>query len=246
MMEGASDMASRAPVATAAPASAAGPRTAADLPLIGLAVPPRGQAPRPAIAGPHPVSYGELSDRAGAIGGALAGLGARGGDRVAIWMDKQTAYVEALLGALRAGCTYVPLDGGQPAGRVETIVGDAEPVALFTDRRHLAALAGIRLPDSLRTVVVTGDEPTEPLGTVPVLTFADLTGSGARPLDRPPGGTHPDALAAILYTSGSTGVPKGVKISHRNLANFVGWARDELDVGPDDVFANHASFNFDL
>lgn len=250
MREGTAAMASRASGATAElrtaasePSAAAG---AAALPLIGLAVPPRGQATRPAIAGPHPVSYGDLSDRAGAIGGALAALGARGGDRVAIWMDKQTPYVEAVLGTLRAGCTYVPLDGGQPAGRVETIVGDAEPVALFTDRPHLAALASVRLPESLRVIVVTGDEPAGPLGAVPVRTYAELTGTGAAPLDAPPGGTDPDALAAILYTSGSTGVPKGVKISHRNLGSFIGWARGELDVGPDDVFANHASFNFDL
>ncbi|MFD9077103.1 AMP-binding protein, partial [Streptomyces lasiicapitis] len=52
--------------------------------------------------------------------------------------------------------------------------------------------------------------------------------------------------AAILYTSGSTGTPKGVRVTYRNLACFIRWARDELDVGPGDVFANHASFNFDL
>lgn len=220
--------------------------TAAPLPLIGLAVPSPEQAPRTALAGPDPVTYGELSDRAGAVAAGLAALGAAPGDRVAIWMDKQTAYVEALLGALRAGCVYVPLDGGQPAGRVETIVGDAEPVALFTDRRHLAALGGLSLPPSVRAVVVAGDGPPVPgtPGAPEIRTFADFTrsaGPAPHAAER-----DPSALAAILYTSGSTGVPKGVKISHRNLANFIGWARGELDVGPEDVFANHASFNFDL
>ncbi|MCF6521792.1 amino acid adenylation domain-containing protein [Streptomyces sp. JJ36] len=210
------------------------------------------QAARPALLGRERVTYGELAERTGRLAAGLAGLGARPGDRVAIWMDKQPRYAEAVLGTLRAGGVYVPLDGNQPAGRVETILGDSAPVALFTDRRHLEALAGCTLPASLQAVVVVeegtaaGDDavPGE-CGGVAVRTLAGLL-DGAAGSAPPAGRAAPDALAALLYTSGSTGVPKGVKISHRNLTNFVGWARTELDVGPDDVFSNHASFNFDL
>ncbi|KUF18608.1 D-alanine--poly(phosphoribitol) ligase [Streptomyces silvensis] len=227
-----------------------------------------GQAARPAFVGPGGCTYGELAAQVAAVASGLLGLGAEIGDRVAIWTDKQPRYAQAILAALHAGCAYVPLDGGQPVARVRTILADAEPVVLVTDGRRLAALAGKALPASVRAVVLTDGEPPrpEPGGgrdrggsdtaerrapsgeasrTPAVHGWAAFTSSAAGhvvllpPLER-------DDLAAILYTSGSTGTPKGVRVTYRNLACFIRWARDELDVGPGDVFAGHASFNFDL
>ncbi|MFJ9538360.1 D-alanine--poly(phosphoribitol) ligase [Streptomyces sp. NPDC101225] len=211
------------------------------------------QAARPALVGERTVTYGELQAQVASVAAGLLGAGAVVGDRVAIWMDKQPRYAEAVLGTLQAGCAYVPLDGGQPAERVRTILADCEPVALFTDSHHWERLAGHELPGSLRTVVVchgTAHAPRHPLpaadgGRVPPQTWEGFAAGAARhivflpALDR-------DDLASILYTSGSTGTPKGVRITYRNLAAFIRWARAELLVGPDDVFANHASFNFDL
>jgi amino acid adenylation domain-containing protein len=241
-----------------------------DLALIRLprTLPPE-RADRPALVGERTVTHGELRASVASVASGLLGLGAAVGDRVAIWADKGPRYAEAILGALQAGCAYVPLDGGQPVGRVLTILADCAPVALFTDRHHWEQLSGHPLPDSLRTVVVSedGDEDgdggedghghgneagcgsggTETAGgcpAAPVRTWAEFT-AAARHLVLLPT-PHRDDLAALLYTSGSTGTPKGVRISYRNLAAFIRWARSELLVGPDDVFANHASFNFDL
>lgn len=211
------------------------------------------QAARPALVGLRTVTYGELQASVASVASGLLGIGAVVGDRVAIWMDKQPRYAEALLGTLQAGCAYVPLDGGQPASRVHTILADCEPVALFTDSHHLELLAGLELPSSIRTIVVCDGPVHEPRrtfptageGRAPVEGWEGFAAGAARhivflpALDR-------DDLASILYTSGSTGTPKGVRITYRNLANFIRWARTELLVGPDDVFANHASFNFDL
>ncbi|MCX4911609.1 amino acid adenylation domain-containing protein [Streptomyces sp. NBC_00878] len=231
------------------------------------------QAARPAFVGARTVTYGELAADVAAVASGLLGLGAAVGDRVAIWMDKQPRYAETILAALQAGCAYVPLDGGQPPGRVATILTDSEPVVLFTDRRHLDALAG-GLPASIRTIVLadetdspntdspnTGSQGTSRQGTsrqelsgavagpdgrpIPVRSWTDFAAGAAGHVVILPA-LERDDLAAILYTSGSTGTPKGVRISYRNLANFIRWARAELFVGPDDVFANHASFNFDL
>ncbi|MGW0705621.1 D-alanine--poly(phosphoribitol) ligase [Streptomyces sp. NPDC002643] len=209
------------------------------------------RAGRAALLGRERVSYGELATRTATLAARLTGLGAGAGERVAIWMDKRSGYVEAILGTLAAGGVYVPLDGKQPVSRVRTILADAEPVALFTDRRHLDELAATALPASLRAIVVVGEEPAgrRSCGNVPLWTWDTFLAEGREEevgtVFRP-APYDADALAALLYTSGSTGVPKGVKISHRNLGCFVDWALGELDVGPDDVFSNHASFNFDL
>jgi L-proline---[L-prolyl-carrier protein] ligase len=203
----------------------------------------RRHATRPALMGAQPVSYGELEGRVEALADGLLQLPTAAGDRVAIWMDKQPRYAEAILAALRAHCAYVPLDGRQPPRRIAHILADAQPAVLFTDARRLATLAAGDLPPTLRAVVLSDDGPHQAGGHLPCLpwgVFGRGTGSGAWPV--PAAGD----LAAILYTSGSTGLPKGVQITHRNLATFIGWAREELDFGPADVFANHASFNFDL
>jgi L-proline---[L-prolyl-carrier protein] ligase len=221
---------------------------------------PPGQAAGTALAGAEPVTYGQLKERVDALAAALTEL--RGddpepGDRVAVWMDKGPHYVEAILAAIQAGCAYVPLDGGQPAERVARILGDAAPVALLTDSRHWEHLDVAALPPGLRAAVVAGPPPkaqpdgmrTAAPGPKP-LDWEDFAERGRDVALRHPAAVRrepqPGDLAAILYTSGSTGVPKGVRITHRNLAAFIGWAREELDVGPGDVFANHASFNFDL
>ncbi|MEU5703590.1 D-alanine--poly(phosphoribitol) ligase [Streptomyces aurantiacus] len=219
------------------------------------------QAARPALVGARTVTYGRLQADVAAVASGLLGLGAAIGDRVAIWMDKTPRYAEAILAALQAGCAYVPLDGGQPPARVESILADCEPVVLFTDHRHLELLAGRELPTSVRTIVVDDDTGRQMNGagagtgaavgagarrpTAPIRPWADFVAGAAGHVVFLPTPERDD-LAAILYTSGSTGTPKGVRITYRNLATFIRWARAELAVGPDDVFANHASFNFDL
>ncbi|MEV2255557.1 amino acid adenylation domain-containing protein [Streptomyces sp. NPDC050147] len=220
-----------------------------------------GQSARPAFVGPGACTYGELAAEVAAVASGLLGLGAEVGDRVAIWADKQPRYAQAVLAALHVGCAYVPLDGGQPVARVRTILADAEPVVLVTDSRRLAALADRPLPASVRAVVLTDDEPPRPGGgqdasrrpapfggasrAPAVHGWSAFTSNAAGHVVLLPS-LERDDLAALLYTSGSTGTPKGVRISYRNLACFIRWARDELDVGPGDVFAGHASFNFDL
>lgn len=217
----------------------------------------RAHAERPALVGQETLSYGRFAERVDALAARFLDLDVQIGDRVAIWMDKQPRYAEAIFAALHAGCAYVPLYGGQPAHRVATILTDSEPAVLCTDAHRLDALAECTLPRSLKVILVDAPEAPETatavgsaglprtVGGVPVFRWTHFVRAAAGRITLLPS-LCPDDLAALLYTSGSTGTPKGVQLTHRNIAAFVGWSREEFDVGPEDVFANHASFNFDL
>jgi len=179
------------------------------------------------------LSYGELDALADAAAAALAELGVRRGDRVAVWLDKSSQAVAAMQGVLRIGAAYVPIDPLSPPARASAILSDCDVSALVsTGERAGSVLSG-------------------PLAHVPLLApdaggallWSDLDGRRGPPSL---GRGDPDDLAYVLYTSGSTGVPKGVCISHRNALAFVEWAAREVEVRPDDRLSNHAPLHFDL
>jgi amino acid adenylation domain-containing protein len=172
------------------------------------------------------VSYGELLTRAQRVAEALRSAGVREGDRVAIVMRKSVDAVAAMIGSLISGAVYVPVDSSQPPGRIELIVADASCAAILGE----AALA-----DTLARLAS---------GTTRGMIMADRLGEGRRM--RTAAARSAEDLAFILYTSGSTGVPKGVCIRHHNLLPFVQWCLNEFDLNAADVFANHAAFAFDI
>lgn len=169
------------------------------------------------------------------------------GERVALWLDKGNGYALGILAALHAGCTYVPIDGAQPAQRVGIILADAAPVAVLADHSHACALLQQGLPASVRLLLLLSDMPLP--DAPPGLEVVRLGGrfDAAPPMALPDcSEVRPDQVGAILYTSGSTGTPKGVQLSHANLHNFVDWCVHELSLAPGDRLLNLASFNFDL
>ncbi len=173
------------------------------------------------------LSYGGLNCRADAVARRLVTAGLRPGARVVLYADKSLETVIAMQAVLRAGAAYVPIDSGTPALRAATIVMDCRPQFILCDPGLVMDVA----------------EPASALGAVvmPLVVESDH-------LDGDPvfSQSMPDELAYILYTSGSTGAPKGVCISHRNAMSFVDWAVEELGATPEDRFSNHAPFGFDL
>jgi amino acid adenylation domain-containing protein len=180
------------------------------------------------------LSYRELDALADRTATALAELGVRRGDRVGIWLNKSAQAVATMQGALRLGAAYVPVDPMSPPSRAGTIMRDCGIRALVA----AADRAGSVLDGDLARVPLLAADSGPG-----AMAWSDLDHLDARP--RPNAGGADD-LAYILYTSGSTGVPKGVCISHRNALAFIEWAAREVLAQPQDRFSNHAPFHFDL
>ena len=195
--------------------------------------------------GARALTYGELARAMDGVAARLAAAGVAPGDRVGILLPKSADSIVALLGAMRAGAAYVPVDPGAPMLRARRILADAGVAALVSapaELRKRAGLLGDPASPAPRLVLLAGEGASD----VPVPTdsfAAAVAGSaGAAPAAGP---VH-DGLAYILYTSGSTGEPKGVMLTHRNALAFVRWAAADLGLTSDDVLSSHAPFHFDL
>jgi amino acid adenylation domain-containing protein len=167
------------------------------------------------------LSYKQLLQQAQAVAGVLQVRGVRSGDTVAIHLDRGIDAVIAVFGVLLVGACYVPLDLKNPASRLAFIVNDANVVVVL----------------GLGTALDWLEQ-----GLWLELSGCDQDGVFETSIQQP----LPTNLAAILYTSGSTGQPRGVAISHGAIAAFANWASDLLGLNPADRIASSAPFFFDL
>ncbi|MDP8959989.1 MAG: amino acid adenylation domain-containing protein, partial [Actinomycetota bacterium] len=197
--------------------------------------------------GSRTISYGELDRRANQVARLLAELGVERGDRVGIYLEKSLEAMLGIYGTLKAGASYVPLDPHAPVARAAYIAGNCQMRALLSSRQQADAWQEVAdgAPSLGGVVMLDGHE--EEVGEAP---------SGVKLFDRraleamaegPAAVRSIDAdLAYILYTSGSTGEPKGVMLSHRNGLAFVEWAAQEFAVGAEDRLSSFAPLHFDL
>ncbi len=210
---------------------------------------------RPAVVEAHrTVTYRDLEAHANRVAHLLVGLGVARGDRVGLYLDKSAQAIIAVFGVLQAGAAYVPLDPNAPVKRTAQIIGDCGIRCLLTGpekRGDWATL--VRAAPSVRSMVVLADTDTDadtdlaapepPVGIEMVWPDA-VAAAPAAPPSEPR--TNGDDLAYILYTSGSTGAPKGVMHSHGSGLAFVTWAAGTFGLTSRDRLSSHAPLHFDL
>lgn len=166
-------------------------------------------------------SYAELGLRAERIAAALRAAGVEPGAKVGLCLERSAELVAGMLGILKAGAVYVPMDPAYPGERLAWMLADAEALVVLTETRFREALPA----DRARILCI--DDAFEPGAE-----------SGFRP------GPKPDDLAYVIYTSGSTGKPKGVAVSHRAIVRLV-CNTDYVQLTPDDRVAQASNACFD-
>ncbi|NAQ17969.1 syringopeptin non-ribosomal peptide synthetase SypC, partial [Pseudomonas syringae] len=171
------------------------------------------------------LSYGELNARANQVAHRLLALGVRPDDRVAICVERGPAMIIGLLGILKSGAGYVPLDPAYPLERLAYTLGDSTPVALLSQQSVQQALPVTEVP------IISLDDPDLQDESVCNPEVAGLTAA---------------SLAYVIYTSGSTGLPKGVMVEHRNVARLFSATADWFAFGEQDIWALFHSFAFDF
>lgn len=197
--------------------------------------------------GDRRLTYRELYDAAGQVANLLAQHDVRRGDRVGLYLDKSLESVVGIYGILRAGAAYVPLDPRAPTRRLAFIARDCGIRVLLTGIEKSGQWSELLQHGApVESIVVLNARVADPdsVTTVPtVLTAGDVD---AQQTAAPTVEMIDQDLAYILYTSGSTGSPKGVMLSHLNALAFVLWVVETFDVGSDDRLSNHAPLHFDL
>ena len=179
------------------------------------------------VSGDREVAYGELNERANRVARYLRNLGVGAESRVGLLVERGIEMVVGLLGIIKAGAAYVPLDPSYPQARLEYMLRDAAVNVVLTEQR-LERLA-TRVAASVGTLLYL-DEPWAELGS-----GEDLTA----PVDS-------ENLAYIIYTSGSTGQPKGVMNTHRGICNFLLWMQDTFQLTANDRVLQKTAFSFDV
>ncbi|MGV0719031.1 AMP-binding protein, partial [Mycolicibacterium sp. XJ662] len=177
-------------------------------------------------AGAGSMTYRELDEAANRLARLLIGRGVVPGQRVALLFPRSAEAIVAILGVLKTGAAYVPIDPAVPDARLKFVLDDAAPVAAVTNVELAGRLAGRQL-----MVIDVGDlDESAP----------DEQGSIALPA------VQPDDVAYLIYTSGTTGTPKGVAIPHGNVIRLLDAIQPRLPLSPEMVFSQCHSLAFDF
>lgn len=176
------------------------------------------------------LTYAELNQRANQLAHYLTNLGVGSGVTVAVCVEPSLEILIGLLAIFKVGGVYVPLDPTYPAERLATILEETQPQVLLTQSHLQPALPP--LPASIGDRVFQCDRDSHLLDALPT--------------HNPDPAIDLDATAYLVYTSGTTGKPKGVMVSHRNLINYIRVAQERFGINQQDVMPAIARFTFSI
>jgi nonribosomal peptide synthetase DhbF len=179
-----------------------------------------------AVLADRSLSYGELDARANLLARQLRQQGVGPEGVVGLWADRSLEMLIGLLGILKAGGAFLPLDGNHPAQRLAMMVADARPIVLIGSAAAAGSARALGIPHL--TVAIDGE------------ISGDAGRDAARALPRPP---HP---AYVIYTSGSTGTPKGVVVTHAGLGCLAASLAARMQVTAQSRVLQLASLSFDV
>lgn len=183
------------------------------------------------------LTYAELEERSNRLAHLIRQRGVSNGDRVAICLNRSVEMVACLLGTLKAGATYVPLDPEFPPERINSILQDCRPSLVLTQRDVAPILGEMATYDGNGSKVKTAQVVCvdQPLLPEPEQSELEPSDSGS-----------PTDIAYLIYTSGSTGKPKGVEVSHRAVVNFLCSMADRPGMTADDTLLAVTTVSFDI
>jgi len=190
-------------------------------------------------------TYAQVEETSNRLANLLRAEGCRRGDRVALFLPKSSDAIIAMLGVLKAGAAYVPIDTGSPAPRVARILAACRPSFAVLAGGVAPLLDGVLGEAGVAAPRVLTLEAARPAGERFRCAF-DGTDVARAPAARPDPGTDATDLAHVLFTSGSTGAPKGVMIRHESVLAFLEWACPYFGTRPGDRVSGHPPLHFDL
>ena len=172
------------------------------------------------------LSYADLDQRSNQLANYLIEKEITAEKRVAIYLHRSADLIVSILATFKAGCTYIPIASNNPIGRVSDRVKESQAVIVLTNSRLAGNIADLSVPILQMDVdwhYIKDQETTNPCKTI-----------------------LPEALAYIMFTSGSTGQPKGVQISQRALTNYINWAGKAYRITDQAIFPLFTTIDFDL
>ena len=190
------------------------------------------------------MTYSELDNVSNQLARMLLVQGCTKGDRVCFAIPRSPRAIVAIIGILKAGCVYTPVDTSSPVERVAKILDSCQ------NRFFLAAGNVVSLLDSLfeshnRSMALgwLDNAPLQAGNVTPAFSWNEVIQETPEPLQ---GESEGSDLAYILFTSGSTGIPKGVMITHANVVHYIEWAKEYFGIVESDRVSGHTPLHFDL